>query len=328
MANTASSMPAWRSPRAAKRAGTVAIVKSCGSTVVDLVPRDRCRHRGVGVAAHRVGRRHRVVAGVLVVVDEHGGGVTVLAPPRRRHVLRGAALDLAGERQGGQADVLEAVARVDAHVDVHPAAARRLRPADGAELVEHLVGDVGDAPDAVPAAVGHRVEVDAPLVGPLDVGAAGVPRVQLDGRHLHRPDHVGQLGHAQLVGVQAVAGERHPHGLQPRRGTVRDALLVHLLAAHAGREAVHHARPLAQRVDDAGADGEVVARQVELRGARRREVHAVRVGDPHRRSPTSSSIAGAVATAEPYRCAAGHSPIVARSTTGPVAAGCRRRARP
>ena len=33
MANTASSMPAWRSPRAAKRAGTVAIVKSCGSTV-------------------------------------------------------------------------------------------------------------------------------------------------------------------------------------------------------------------------------------------------------------------------------------------------------
>ena len=32
MAKTASSMPAWRSPSSAKRGGTVAIVKSSGST--------------------------------------------------------------------------------------------------------------------------------------------------------------------------------------------------------------------------------------------------------------------------------------------------------
>src|SRR5690606_38110541 len=43
--------------------------------VVDLVPGDRGRHRGLGHAPHRVGRGHRVVAGVLVVVDEDGGGV-------------------------------------------------------------------------------------------------------------------------------------------------------------------------------------------------------------------------------------------------------------
>ena len=49
-ANTASSIPAWRSPSSAKRAGTVAIVQSPGSTVVDLGPRDRRGHGGVGEA--------------------------------------------------------------------------------------------------------------------------------------------------------------------------------------------------------------------------------------------------------------------------------------
>ena len=58
-------------------------------------------------------------------------------------------------------------------------------------------------------------------------------------------------------------------------------LLVHLLAADAGREAVHHARPLAQGVDDARPDAEVVVDEVELRRAGGREVHPVGVGDPH-----------------------------------------------
>ena len=47
-----------RAGRRARRtgAGTVAIVKSRGLDVVDLVPRDRRRHRRLGHAAHRVGR--------------------------------------------------------------------------------------------------------------------------------------------------------------------------------------------------------------------------------------------------------------------------------
>ena len=51
MAKGASSMPAWRSPRSAKRRGTVAIVQSSGSTAstsshaigVDTVPSGRPR---------------------------------------------------------------------------------------------------------------------------------------------------------------------------------------------------------------------------------------------------------------------------------------------
>ena len=41
-----------------------------------------------------------------------------------------------------------------------------------AEVVEHLVDDPGDAADTVERTVGHRVEVDAPLVGLLDIEAA------------------------------------------------------------------------------------------------------------------------------------------------------------
>ena len=115
-----------------------------------------------------------------------------------------------------------------------------------------------DAPHVGSRAVGHGIEIDPPLVGLLHVSPSRVPRVELHRRHLHRPDHVGELGDAQLVRVQSVAREVDAHGLEPRRRPGRDALLVHLLAADAGREAVQHARPLPQRVDDPRPDGEVV----------------------------------------------------------------------
>jgi hypothetical protein len=88
------------------------------------------------------------------------------------------------------------VRRLDADVDVQALAARRLGPADGAELVQHLVHDVGDPPHARRRARRHRIEVDAPLVGLLDVGTPRVPGVELDGRHLHGPDDLGELGDA------------------------------------------------------------------------------------------------------------------------------------
>ena len=132
---------------------------------------------------------------------------------------------------------------------------------------------------------GIGIQVDAPLVGQLGVGPARVPGVELHGGHLHRPQHAGQFGDAQFVGVPAVAREVHPDGLHPRRRAVRDPLLVHLLAGHAGREPVQHAGPLAQRPDDAVAHRQVVAGQVQLGLAPGREVHPVRVGDPHRPVP-------------------------------------------
>jgi hypothetical protein len=55
---------------------------------------------------------------------------------------------------------------------------------------------------------------------------------------------------------------------------------VDLLVGQPLGEAVQHARPLEQRVDDAGPDGQVVVDEVELRRARLREVDPLRVAHP------------------------------------------------
>ena len=187
-----------------------------GQSVGDLVPPQGGGDGATRVAPHAVGRGDRVVAGVLVVVDEQVGGRAVLAPPRRRHVVGQAPLDLTCEGQRAAPDVLETPARLDADVDVQAGPSGGLGPADRPELVEHLVRHLGGATDPVERALRHGVEVDAPLVGALGVGPAAVPGVELDGRHLDRPDDVGELGHAELVGVQSVAGEVQPHRLDPR----------------------------------------------------------------------------------------------------------------
>src|SRR5215470_10606056 len=94
--------------------------------VVDLVPGDGGGHGRLRHAAHRVGAGDRVVAGVLVVVDEERRGVAVLAPPGGRHLIGGAAFDLPGEGVRGPADVGEAPPWLDPDVDVQAVAARGL----------------------------------------------------------------------------------------------------------------------------------------------------------------------------------------------------------
>ena len=222
-----------------------------------------------------------MVAGILVVVDEDRRRVAVLAPPRRRHVLRCTPLDLAGEGERRPAHVAELPPGLDPDVHVEPGPTARLGEADDPELVEHLAADVGDPPHPVEGSVRHGVEVDPPLVGPVDVGAADIPRVQLDGAHLHRPDDGAELGRAQLVGVQVVPREVQPHRLDPVGCSLRQPLLVDLGAAHALGEAVQHGRPLAQRPQDPVADGEVVVREVELGLTPLGEVDPVGGGDAH-----------------------------------------------
>ena len=87
------------------------------------------------------------------------------------------------------------------------------------------------------------------------------------------------------VAGEKVHQKRVPHRLQPRRRAVRDPLLVHLLPGDPGREPVHHARPLPQRAHDAIPDRQVVLGQVQLGLPASREVHPVRIGDPHRPVP-------------------------------------------
>ena len=249
--------------------------------VVDLVPADRGGDGRLLDPTDRVGARDGVVSGVLVVVHEHLAWVAVLAPPRGRGVVGHPPLHLAGERQRGPSHVGEPPQRRDPHVDVQAVPTRGLGPADGSQLVEHLVGGAGNSPHPLQAAIGHRIEVDAPFVGAFHIGAPRVPGVELDRRHLDRPDHAGQLGHAQLVGGAAEAREVEGHGLDPRRGALRQALLVDLLAVDAAREPVQHAGAFPQRAHDPVPDAHVVLRKVELGLPVRGEVDPIGVGDPH-----------------------------------------------
>ena len=169
-----------------------------------------------------------------------------------------------------------------------PPAAGGLRPADGAQLVEHLVRHRGDPAHARQVGVGHRVQVDPPLVRMLDVGAPRVP---------------GWNSTVDICTAQMTLASSVTHSssaVRPKRGKVIRtvcsqsgaprgiALLVDLLAVDAAREAVQHARPLAQRADDPVADAHVVAGQVELGLAPRREVHPVGLEMRTVRSPTDS----------------------------------------
>ncbi len=251
------------------------MVKSSISTSGSSSHRDRSRHGCVRTAAHGVRREDRPVARVLVVVDEHLLAALLL-PPRGRNEVRRAPLDLARERERAPAHDAELPVRLDAAVDVHAAVAARLRPADVADLVQHLVHDGSDLLRLGEAGAGLRVDVDAQLVRLLRVEPPRRPRAELERGEVRRPRDVRDLGDAQLVRVPA-GRERHARGLDPVRPLLGHALLPDHLAADALRLAFQLAGTLVQCAHDPVADGDEVVHEVELRLAAGREVDLVRV---------------------------------------------------
>ena len=119
-------MPACRSPSSAKRAGTVAIVQSRGSTSSTSSQVIGVETVASGDAADRVGAGDRVVAGVLVVVDEHLARVAVLAPPGRGRRRPGRGARPRGRRRARPgARRVKPQSRLDPHVDVQARCRRR-----------------------------------------------------------------------------------------------------------------------------------------------------------------------------------------------------------
>src|SRR5690606_15261468 len=150
----------------------------------------------------------------------------LLLPPPGGDLGGGAALHLAPEREGGAADLRERPARLDADVDVHAGLAGRLDVAGAAHLLQHLAGGAErDADGVAETGAGLRVEVDAKLVGMVDVVPADGPRVERERAEVRGPGDHGGLGGADLVGG-AAAGERDPDGPHPVGRALGDALLV------------------------------------------------------------------------------------------------------
>ena len=164
-----------------------------------------------------------------------------------RHLVGQAPLELAPERDRRVADVGERPAWLDPDVDVDAAAARGLREAGVAELVQQLARLAGDPHGVGEVGARLRVEVDAQLVGMVDVLAANRPRMERDRAHLRRPADDGDLGGADLVGV-APGRELDPRRLHVVRSPSRDPLLEEGVAAapsRASRGRCRDARPWA-----------------------------------------------------------------------------------
>ena len=111
-------------------------------------------------------------------------------------------------------------------------------------LIEHLanaqrhVAHLGE---------GHAVggiQVDAQLVGVIDVGRAHGPRVEVDAAGVDHPREVRVLvADAEVSG--AAARERDVRGLHPRRPVRRRALLEERLSVGAVDVALEHHRTVA-----------------------------------------------------------------------------------
>ena len=86
------------------------------------------------------------------------------------------------------------------------ARARRLREADETVLLEHLARAQRRRRGPRRRAPGHRVEVDAQLVGMVEVAAANGPRVPVDHAQVHAPHEVCGVVDDELARA-APAGE-------------------------------------------------------------------------------------------------------------------------
>ena len=112
-------------------------------------------------------------------------------------------LDLARERERAAPDDGEIPVRLDPAGDVDAAVAGGLRPAGPPHLGERLPHDGGDRLAVLEVGARLRVDVDAQLVGLVDVGAPRRPGVEVDDREVRRPGHLRDLRHAELVRVPA-----------------------------------------------------------------------------------------------------------------------------
>jgi hypothetical protein len=126
-----------------------------------------------------------------------------------------------------------------------------------------------------------RIEVDAQLIGVLQVGAAHRVRVQLDAAQVHDPGEASDIVHDDLLGG-AARGERERHRPQPARALIRRPLLVKRLGLGPVDEPLQDDRAVADSAEGALGHRDIVLDDIELREARLlRKIRLARVGDGH-----------------------------------------------
>src|ERR1035437_5860655 len=97
----------------------------------------------------------------------------------------------------------EGPATLDPDVDVDAAAARRLGPADEADVREGIADHQHDAPDVVPGDARDRVQVHAELVRVIQVVGPDGVRVEVEAAQVDHPGELRRVLDHDLVGRAA-----------------------------------------------------------------------------------------------------------------------------
>ncbi len=244
--------------------------------VLDFIPRQWRRDARIWLRAHRVRGGNRTIFSVLVVIDEHS--LALFLPPLTRGECRRTLLDFPGQCESREAYFIEAPVGLDAHIDVHATRARRFGPADQFEIVEHRPDDRGDLLDLFPGHARHGVQVDAQLVGMIEILGADRMRMKLEASQICEPGQRRRITRYHLLRSTARWEVQLDH-FDPRRPAVGRALLIEVIALDAVGVAHQHVGPTTGTAQRSFANGDVVADEVEFGELRFREQNLVGVRD-------------------------------------------------
>jgi hypothetical protein len=237
-----------------------------------------------------------VIPSILVVVNEHGGGIPILTPPREVDKPGSPPLNFTRKCMRSTPHIGKAEGRLDPNVDVQPLATRSLGKPNSPKLGKNLLHHEGDLPNGVKGGPRHGIEIDPPLIRLLSVNTPRVPGMKLNTGHLNGPDHRSQFCNTKFISMPPIPRKVHPNSLNPRRRPTRQPLLMHLLPINPIGKPMHHARPLPQSIDDPRTNRQVVKRKVKLGLPPSREVNPLRVAKTNRPIPNLKLLKGSTLT--------------------------------
>ena len=128
---------------------------------------------------------------------------------------------------------------------------------------QRRLDDTGNIADLRPLDAGHRIQVDAQLVGMIEILSTHRMRMQFEAGEVRHPRKRCSI--ARYDFFRGPAGwELQRHDFDPIRARFGCTLLVEVLAANAIRISHEHVRPAARTSERSVRNGDVVVDEVEL----------------------------------------------------------------